>query len=342
MATMTMEATVVTGTMKAVVQNGMGSAEVLSLGRAAIPALTDDRVLVKVHASSINAADYHALHGGLIVTIMGKLLVRGAKSQTPPPAPGSDVSGVVVEAGKNVTAFRPGDEVFGTARGSWAEYATGSERSLVKKPAALSFAEAGAIGIAATTALQGLRDKGNVKPGQRVLVFGAGGGVGTFAVQIAKALGTHVTAVTGPRTIDLVRPLGADVLLDYTRDDITKRAERFDVIYDVAATMPLGRMLRVLAPGGVYVLAGAAKRGGMLGIMRRLIAAKFRERLLKQPIVFYVASIRRDDLAYLAELAEAGKVRPVVERTYPLSEIREAVRYTERGTARAKVVLTVP
>ena len=340
MATMVVEATMAR-TMKAVIQNGMGSAEVLSLGETALPAVTDDRVLVKVRASSINAADYHALHGGLIVTIMGKLLVRGAKTQTPPPAPGSDVSGVVVEVGKDVTDLRPGDEVFGTGRGAWAEYTTATQRSLVKKPAALSFAEAGAIGIAATTALQGLRDKGRVKTGQRVLVFGAGGGVGTYAVQIAKALGAHVTAVTGPRSIDLVRPLGADVLLDYTKDDITRRAERFDVIYDVAATVSLGRMLRVLAPGGVYVLAGAAKSGGMLGIMRRLIAAKFRERVLKQPIVFYVASIRRDDLAALAQLVEEGKLRPVIDRTYPLDQIREAVRYTELGAARAKVVVTV-
>jgi NADPH:quinone reductase-like Zn-dependent oxidoreductase len=267
-------------------------------------------------------------------------MMRGAKTEGPAPL-GGDVAGVVVEVGKDVTALRPGDEVFGVARGSWAEYTTGTERSLVKKPAALSFVEAGAVGVAASTALQGLRDKGGLKAGGRVLVYGAGGGVGTFAVQIAKALGAHVTAVTGTRNLDLVRPLGADVLVDYTKEDVAKRGERYDVIYDVGAIKSLGYLRHMLAPGGTLVMAGASKKGGWLGIFGRIIAGAVRARVFKQKIVFYVASIRREDLAILAGLLESGKIRVVIDRTYPLSEVREAVRYAMSGQGRAKVVLTV-
>ena len=341
MTTMTMEATVATKTMRAVVQNGTGSAEVLSVGEAQMPELTDSRVLVKVRAASVNAADYHSIHGGKLVAIVGKVIMRGAKTQGPPPPPGGDVAGVVVEVGKDVTTLRPGDEVFGTARGSWAEYTTGTERSLVKKPAGLSFVEAGAVGIAATTALQGLRDKGGLKAGQRVLVFGAGGGVGTFAVQIAKALGAHVTAVTSTRNLELVRPLGADVLVDYTKEDVAKRGERYDVIYDVGAIKSLGYLHRMLAPGGTLVMAGASKKGGWFGVFGRIIAGAVRGRVFKQKVVFYVASIRHDDMAILADMLGSGKIRVVIDRTYPLGEVREAVRYTMSGQGRAKVVLTL-
>jgi NADPH:quinone reductase-like Zn-dependent oxidoreductase len=323
--------------MKALVQDGSGSADVLHLRDIAIPGVPDDRVLVKVHAASVNAADYHMVRGASIVRVIGKLLGRARAT----PVRGVDVAGVVETTGKNVTNLRPGDEVFGVATGTWAEYATGLERNLLPKPARLSFVEAGAIAGAGLTALQGLRDHGQVRAGQRVLIYGAGGGVGTFAVQIAKAMGAHVTAVTSTRNMDLVRPLGADALVDYTKDDTAKRDERYDVILDVAATRSLGDLRRMLVPGGTLVCAGAAKHGGVPGILARLLAMLFRSRVLRQRVVVYVASARREDLEYLEELVEAGRLRPVVDRTYPLEEGREAVRYAMSGQARAKVVITV-
>jgi NADPH:quinone reductase-like Zn-dependent oxidoreductase len=322
--------------MNALVQDGSGSADVLHLREISVPAVADDRVLVKVHAASVNAADYHMVHGAPIVRAIEKLL----RHSRPCPIRGVDVAGVVQIAGKDVTNLRPGDEVFGMGTGTWAEYATGSERSLLLKPARLSFVEAGAIGVAALTALQGLRDHGHVQPGHRVLIYGAGGGVGTFAVQIAKALAAHVTAVTSTRNLDLVRPLEPDELVDYTQEDVAKRAQRYDVILDVAATRSLRDLRRMLVPGGTLVCAGAAKRGGWLGILARLLAMMFRSRVLRQRVVFYIASARREDLAYLKELIEAGQLRPVIDRTYPLGEAREAVRYAMSGQGRAKVVIT--
>ena len=326
-----------TDTMTALVQDGAGSADVLHLRQIEKPVVTEDRVLVKVHAASVNAMDYHMVHGAPIVTVIAKLL----RQSRPYPVRGVDVAGVVEAVGKDVTGLRPGDEVFGVGTGTWAEYATGTERSLLPKPARLSFVEAGAIGVAALTALQGLRDHGQVRPGQRVLIYGAGGGVGTFAVQIAKALGAHVTAVTSTRNMDLVRPLGADELVDYTKEDIAKSDGRYDVILDVAATRPLRDLRRMLVPGGTLVCPGAAKRGGWLGILARLLAMLFRSRLLHQRVVFYIASTRREDLAYIKEFIEAGQLRPAIDRTYPLSEAREAVRYAMSGQGRAKVVITM-
>jgi NADPH:quinone reductase-like Zn-dependent oxidoreductase len=323
--------------MKALVQDGSGSADVFHLREIEPPPVTDDRVLVKVHAASVNAADYHVVHGALIVRVMGKLL----RQSRPSPVRGIDVAGVVEAVGKNVTSLRPGDEVFGTGTGTWAAYATGTERSLLPKPARLSFVEAGAIGVAALTALQGLRDHGQVQPGQRVLIYGAGGGVGTFAVQIAKALRAHVTAVTSARNMDLIRALGPDELFDDTKEDVAESEQRYDVILDVAATRSFRDLRRMLVPGGTLVCAGAAKRGGWLGILARLLSMMFRARVLRQRVVVYIASIRREDLAYLKELIEAGQLRPVIDRTYPLEEAREAVRYAMSGQGRAKVVITV-
>jgi NADPH:quinone reductase-like Zn-dependent oxidoreductase len=323
--------------MTALVQDGGGSADVLHLRQIEKPAVTDDRVLVKVHAASVNAADCHTVHGMRIVSVIAKLL------RQPPLSPirGLDVAGVVEAVGKDVTNLRPGDEVFGTGTGTWAEYATGTESSLLPKPARLSFVEAGATGVAALTALQGLRDHAQVRPGRRVLIYGAGGGVGTFAVQTAKALGAHVTAVTGTRNMDLVRPLGADELVDYSKEDVAKRETRYDAILDVAATRSLRDLRRLLVPGGALVCVGAAKRGGLLGVLARLAAMIFRSRVLRQRVVTYIASIRREDLAYLKELIEAGQLRPAIDRTYPLGEAREAVRYAMSGRGRAKVVITM-
>jgi len=322
-------------TMKAIIQEGSGSADVLELRETEMPAINADQVLIRVHASTVNAAEYHTIHGGWLMTAASK--VMRAK---PEPVPGADVAGTIEAVGANVTELKPGDEVFGMGRGAWAEYATGSTRGILPKPRNVPFDQAACLGIAAITALQGLRDKGKAKAGDRVLVYGAGGGVGTFAVQIAKALGTHVTAVTGPNNLEIVRGLGADEVIDYTKEEVLGRGTKFDVILDIAAIRPIGALRRAVTPTGMLVLLGADKRGGM-AIFTRLIAGLFRSRVLKQRLVFFVAHLNRDDLAFLGTLAGEGKIRSAIDREYPLSEAREAVRYAMSGQARAKVVITM-
>ncbi len=323
-------------TMKAIVQEGTGSADVLHLREVERPALEDNRVLIRVRAASVNALDWHTVHGGLLLTVISKLM-----RQKDHPIRGADLAGVVEAVGKDVTGLRPGDEVFGMGRGAFAEWSSSLDRGLVRKPAELSFPQAATIGVAALTALQGVRDHGRVKPGQRVLVHGAGGGVGTYAVQIAKALGAHVTAVTGPKNVDLVSALGPDVLIDYSREDVTKRRDRFDVILDIAATRSVGSMRKLLVPNGQFVQVGASKSGGWFGIFGRIIAIVVRSRLLKQRVLMYIARTNQADLTYVGELMVAGKVRAVIDRTYQLAETAEAVRYLGTGEARAKVVITV-
>jgi len=322
--------------MKAIVQEGAGSADVLHLREIDMPVVTDDLVRVRVRAASVNALDSHIVHGGRLVRVVAFLL-RSPVS----PVRGVDVAGHVDAVGKNVKRLRVGDEVFGVARGTFAEYATTREDRLAPKPRRVSFAQAAAIGIAGVTALQGLRDGGQVRPGQRVLIYGAGGGVGTFAVQIAKALGAHVTAVTGPRNVDLARSLGADEVIDYTKEDVARRPERYDAVIDVAATRSLSSLRRVLAPNGIFVQVGAPKRGGWIGIFARIANVMVRARLFHQRVVFYVAKTDLGDLEYLTELIGSGKLRPAIDRTYPLAEGAEAVRYVGTGQARAKVVITM-
>jgi NADPH:quinone reductase-like Zn-dependent oxidoreductase len=326
-----------TRTMTAVVQEGQGSADVLQIRQIPVPQIADDQLLVRVRAASVNALDYGLVRGGRLLTVMAKLLGRRVQLQG---VRGVDLSGTVEAVGRNVTAFRPGDVVMGVGTGSWAEYASASERRLVSKPTNISFIEAAAVGNAGVTALQAVRDHGKISAGQRVLVYGAGGGVGTFTVQIAKALGAHVTAVTGTRNIEIVRSLAPDALFDYTSDDITKIPERYDVVLDVAATRPLGELLRVLAPGGRVVMVGAA-RGGLGSLVARLVAALIRARVLRQPIVLCTASVRQDDLAFLKDLIESGKVRPAIDRTFSIADVREAVRYAMSGQGRAKIVITI-
>jgi len=320
--------------MKAIVQDGYGSADVLQLREIDKPVIADDRVLLRVRAASVNAVDWHTVHGALLIRLIGKLL-RQATS----PVRGVDVAGEVEAVGKNVTRLRPGDEVFGIARGTFAEYATGTEDRLLAKPPGLSFAQAATIGVAGATALQGLRDKGQLKPGQRVLIYGAGGGVGTFAVQIAKALGAHVTAVTGTRNVDVIRSLGPDEVVDYTQEDVTRRPQRYDVILDVAATRSLADLRRVLASNGRLVLAGAPK-SGWTAVFAHLLLALVLSRFDRR-VVFYVAAVSHDDLRFLKELVETKKVSPVIDKEYTLSEAPEAVRYLGTGQARAKVVINV-
>jgi NADPH:quinone reductase-like Zn-dependent oxidoreductase len=322
-------------TMKAVVQEGYGSADALHVRDIPRPELMEGRVLVRMRAASINALDWHATHGGLLLEIISRLM-----RQKNEPVRGVDLAGVVEAVGPGVTLFKPGDEVFGGAPASFAEYVRAREDRLLLKPRDLSFEQASTVNVAGRTALQGLRDHAQVKAGQRVLIHGAGGGVGTFAVQIAKALGAHVTAVTGPRNVDIIQSLGADEVIDYSKEDITRRPERFDAVLDIAGTRSISALRRVLVPKGVFVQVGAAKNGGWFGIFGRIIGVMVRSRLLRQRVTFYVAQTVPEDLLYLRDLMESGKLRPVIDRTYPLSEAREAVRYVGTGQARAKVVIT--
>ena len=319
-------------TMKAVVQD---SADVLRLQEIQRPAVAGDDVLVRVHAASVNALDWHSIHGGRMVRLIGSMLRQPFN-----PVRGVDMAGTVEAVGENVTLFRPGDEVFGTGRGTFAEYAPSREQRLVAKPSQLTFAQASTMGVAAVTALQGLRDRGELKPGQRALINGAGGGVGTFAVQIAKALGAHVTAVTSTRNLDLVRSMDPDEVIDYTQEDVTKRGERYDVVLDVAANRSFSAMRRVLTPSGRLVVTGAAK-GSMLAVMWRSIVPLVRKRFGNRWLVPFLASVTHEDLLFLKELAEAGKLRPVIDREYSLGDAAEAVRYVGTGQARAKVVINI-
>jgi NADPH:quinone reductase-like Zn-dependent oxidoreductase len=322
-------------TMKALVQEGYGSADVLHLRDVPRPELMEGRVLVRMRAASVNALDWHSAHGGLLLEIAAKVM-----RQKDEPVRGVELAGTVEEVGPNVTRFKPGDDVFGGAPASFAEYVLAREDRLLLKPRDLPFEQAATLGVAGRTALQGLRDHARIKPGQRVLVHGAGGGVGTFAVQIAKALGAHVTAVTGPRNVDITRSLGADEVIDYTKEDFARRPERYDAVLDISATRSLSDLRRVLVPNGIFVQVGAAKSGGWLGVFGRIISVAVRARVLHQRAKFYVAQTNAEDLVCLRDLIESGKLRPVIDRTYPLSEAREAVRYVGTGQARAKVVIT--
>ena len=318
--------------MKAIVQDGYGSPDVLKLRDIAMPVVGDDGVLVRIRAASLNAADWHLM--GRLPHLIGMLL-----RSSPGSVRGFDVAGTVETIGRKVTRFRPGDEVFGTGFGTCAEYVTTPEDRLAPKPRNLTFEQAAAIPVAGFTALQGLRDKAHVQPGQRVLIYGAGGGVGTFTVQIAKALGAHVTAVTSTRNLDLVRAIGADEVVDYTKEDFTRRGQRYDVLFDIGANRSFADCRHVLATNGTIVLAGAPK--GLWAILARLLKAQLLSRFGGRRIASFLARGRHDDLIVLKELVESGKLSPVIDRQYPLSEVPDAVRYMGTGDARGKIVISV-
>jgi len=323
-------------TMRAAVQTGYGSADALEVREIPRPALEDDRVLVRVRASSVNAVEWRRV-------MNDPAIVRPLEGWRRPKQPqlGGDVAGVIEAVGKDVTELAPGDEVFGLVNGAYAEYAITRPRNLVPKPAAVSFEAAGSLPIAGLTALQGLRDKAELRPGARVLVTGAGGGVGSLAVQIAKALGaSHVTAATDPSNFELVRSLGADDVIDYHDRAALRRLPKFDVIADVACTWSIPETLHALAPGGRIAAIGAAK-GRFLAPIRRMVAAFVRQRLFGQPIVPYISKSNREDLRQLGEWLASGAIQPVIDRTYPLTDIGEAVRYAATGHARGKVVITI-
>jgi NADPH:quinone reductase-like Zn-dependent oxidoreductase len=325
--------------MKAIVYHEYGSPDVLRLEEIEKPVPNDDQVLVKVRAVSVNPYDWHFMEG---IPYIARLLAFGPLKPTSPRL-GVDFAGTVEAVGKNITQFKPGDEVFGGKGGAFAEYVVISEKFLVTKPANITFEQAGSVQIAALTALQGLRDKGKIQPGQKVLINGASGGVGTFAVQIAKHLGAHVTGVCSTRNVELVRSLGADHVFDYTKEDFTKSSERYDVILDNVGNRSLSECRRVLTPNGKYVLIGG---GGVndhrwIGPFGLVIKTLLLKPFISQEMKMMLADVTKEDLTLLADLMQSGKVTPVIEKTYPFSEIREAVRHVETGRARGKVVVTL-
>ena len=327
-------ATPPSSTMKAIVQEEYGGPEKLELREIPKPELDDDGVLVRIRAASLNALDWRVMRGH-------PYLVRTEEGwRRPSPIRGVDLAGEVEAVGKNVTQFQPGDEVYGERGGSLAEYLVAKEERFAPKPANLSFEEAAAVPLAALTALQGLRDKAQVEPGQKVLINGAGGGVGTFAVQIAKWLGAEVTAVCGPDKVEMVRSLGADRVVDYSREDFTKTGERYDVLFDIGGNRRLRRCKRVLTSAGKLVFVGMPSfRVGLplLRVVRGVLGSRFSD----QKALGFITKHSQDDLVLLKELIEAGKVRPVVDRTYPLSDVREAMAYVEQNRAKGKVVITI-
>ncbi len=319
--------------MQAIVQHRYGSPDVLALREVDRPVPAPGQVLVRVHAASVFFGDWRVMRGSPFVLRFATGLRRPKN-----PIPGIDVAGVVEEVGAGVTALRPGDEVFGWTAGSLAEYACGDADQFIPKPANLTLAEAATVPEAGMTALQGLRDQGRVGPGQRVLIIGASGGVGTFAVQIAKALGAEVTGVCSTRNLELVRSIGADHVIDYTQADITALDARYDVIFQAAGTDSPGRLRRILTPTGTLVLSnGQGRMAGIDRIVKALVLSPF----VRQRLAVFVTKEHRADLEALKSLIEAGKVRPVIDRSYPLRDAPEAVRYLEAGHTQGKVVITV-
>jgi NADPH:quinone reductase-like Zn-dependent oxidoreductase len=321
--------------MKAIVYHEYGSPDVLKCEETDKPTIGDDEVLIRVRAASVNPLDWHLMRGEPYV-----IRAMSGLRKPKPTRPGVDLAGQVEAAGRNVTQFQPGDEVFGASTGAFAEYVCAGENKLVLKPANLTFQQAAAVPVAAISALQGLRDKGRIQPGQKVLINGAAGGVGTFAVQIAKSFGAHVTGVCSTRNVDLVRSIGADHVIDYTQEDFTQSGQRYDLVYDCVGNHSLSAFRRVMSPRGNYVMVGGPA-GRWIGPMDRALKALLLSLFVSQKLSMFLASTNKEDLVVLKELIEAKKVTPVIDRSYTLSEVPEAVRYSEEGHARGKVVITL-
>jgi NADPH:quinone reductase-like Zn-dependent oxidoreductase len=321
--------------MKAIVSSKYGPPEVLRLQEVDMPVMSADGVLVRVLAASVNPLDWLSMRGE-------PLLMRPMTGFPRPKrtVPGVDVAGVVERVGANVTGMQPGDEVFGWCWGTFAEYVCGGEQDLAPKPEGLSFTEAAAVPLAAQTALQALRDHGKLQPGQRVLVNGAAGGVGTFAVQVAKALGAYVAGVCSTKNVEMVRSLGADEVVDYTAEDFTHKKQGYDLVLDTVGNRSLSRMRRALAPHGALVVVGAGG-GRLLGPLSQMLRARLLSPFVGQSVVTFMAKQSRQDLLTLKQMIDEGKVRPVIERTYSLAEAAEAVRHVGAHHARGKVVLSL-
>jgi len=324
-------------TMRAITQSRYGTVpeDVMRLDQVTRPDIGDDEVLIQVRAAGVDRGTWHVMAGQPYLMRLLGFGLRGPRNKVP----GLDVAGTVVAVGPEVTRFAVGDEVFGIARGSFAEYAAARESTLARRPAALSFEQAGAVAVSGLTALQGLRDAGRIKPGQKVLVIGASGGVGSYAVQIAKSFGAEVTGVCGTAKADLVRSIGADHVIDYTRADFADGQRHYDLILDIGGNSRLSRLRRALTPRGTLVIAGG-EGGRWTGVGRQLRALALSV-LIRQRLTMFVSRHRQADLDTLRRLIETGQVTPVIGRTYPLAEAPLAVRHLHAGHARGKIVITV-
>jgi len=321
--------------MKAIVQDRYGPPEVLELRDVDAPSVKDNEVLVRIRAASVNPLDWYQVTGTPYITRIGAL--RRPKQ----PIPGVDLAGQVEAVGNNVTAFQVGDEVYGMRSGAFAEYVTADEARLARKPANLTYEQAAAVPTAGVTALQGLRDKGLIRPGQNVLINGASGGVGTFAVQIAKSVGAEVTAVCSTRNVAMVRSLGADRVIDYTASDFVHSGQRYDLILDIASNRSVSDRRRAMQPTGTLVVVGAAKKGRWIGPLGPMLTAVAAGRFGRQRIVAFIATNSTGDLNALRQLIEAGDVTPAIERTYQLDQVPEALAYLGAGHAKGKLVITI-
>ena len=321
--------------MKAIVYCEYGGPEVMKLQTIEKPVPGDSQVLVRVRAAAVNPLDWHFMRGTPYIGRLGMGLRKPTDVRL-----GVDFAGTVEAVGRAVTRFKPGDEVFGGRTGAFAEYVTLRADRVVAKPASMSFEQAATVPVAAVTALQGVRDHGKVTAGQNVLINGASGGVGTFAVQIAKSLGARVTGVSSTRNVELVRSLGADQTVDYTKEDFTKGAQKYDVIIDNVGNHPLGDIRRVLTPNGKYVMIGGPS-GRWIAPISRVLAMLVQARFVDQEMRFFIADTNTKDLETLRDLIQSGKITPVIDRRYTLSEVPRAIEYLETGRARGKVVITV-
>jgi NADPH:quinone reductase-like Zn-dependent oxidoreductase len=322
--------------MKAIVYYRYGSPDVLKCEEIEKPTPADDEVLIKVRSASVNPYDWHFMRGTPYFVRIPAGLLKPKDRRL-----GVDVAGWVEAVGRNVTEFKPGDEVFGGCRGAFAEYACASESALVMKPANVTFEQAASVPIAALTALQGLRDKGQIQPGQKVMINGAAGGVGTFAVQIAKSFGADVTGVCSTRNAEMVRSIGADRVIDYTQQDFTRSGQLYDLIFDCVGNHLFSACRRVLNPKGTYIAVGGPSGRWMIGPLARLITALVLSRFASQKLVMVLAKPNKEDLTIMHDLMKARKVTPVIDKRYRLSEVPEAIRYLEEGHARGKVVITL-
>ena len=323
------------GTMRAIVQEGYGSADVLHVAEVPRPEITDTQVLIRVRAAGLDRGTWHMMagHPYVLRLVVG---IRSPRNQVP----GMDVAGTVVAVGSAVTRFDVGDEVFGIGRGSFAEYTAAEEHKLARKPVNIDFEHAAVVPISGLTALQALRDVGHVERGQKVLVIGASGGVGSYAVQLAKAFGAEVTGVCSTAKLDLVRSLGADHVIDYTSEDFAGGSERYDLILDIGGNSALSRLRRALTPKGTAVIVGGEQSGNLTG-MGRQVRALFVSPFVPQRLAMLVSKERGSDLEPLTELIEAGKITPSIDRTFTLEQVPDALRYLEAGKARGKVAITV-
>ncbi len=323
--------------MLAIVQDGYGSTDVLRLAEIDKPEIAANEVLLKVGAAGMDRGTWHNMTGQpYLMRVMG-FGFRGPKN----PIAGLDVAGSVVAVGSEVTRFKIGDEVFGIARGSFAEYAAAREDKLAHKPAGLSFEQAAVVPVSALTAIQGLRDAGRIRAGQNVLIIGASGGVGTYAVQLAKAFGAKVTGVCGPGKVDLVRSIGADHVLDYTRDDFANGVTRYDLILDIGGNSSLSRLRRALQPRGTLAIVGGEEGGKLIGGFDRQIRAVVLSAFVRQRLTMVASKEHYADLEPLSQLIETGQITPIIGQTYPLAEVPNAMRQLVSGNARGKIAITI-